>query len=130
MKLKVITISITCNTFSPRSCPRRTMKESEELPSVNRTMMTRKVLKRLSKPARERVGRADGFAFATSRAPSARTMYSGGPQATMLGVYHDDPEVTEPAKLRSSACVVVPEGTEVSADIGSFCKNSTPYSHK
>jgi len=43
-----------------------------------------------------------------------------GPQAMMLGVYHDDPEVTEQSKLRSSACVVVPEGTEVSGDIGTM----------
>lgn len=43
-----------------------------------------------------------------------------GPQTMMLGVYHDDPEVTEQSKLRSSACVVVPEGTEVSGDIGTM----------
>ena len=46
--------------------------------------------------------------------------FLNGLQATMLGVYHDDPEVTEPAKLRSSACVVVPEGTETSGDIGTM----------
>jgi len=46
--------------------------------------------------------------------------FMAGPQATMLGVYHDDPEVTEQSKLRSSACVVVPEGTEVTGDIGTM----------
>lgn len=44
----------------------------------------------------------------------------GGPQATMLGVYHDDPDVTEQSKLRSSACVVVPEGTPVSGEVGTM----------
>jgi AraC family transcriptional regulator len=46
--------------------------------------------------------------------------FMNGPQATVLGVYHDDPEVTEQSKLRSSACVVVPEGTEVTGDIGTM----------
>ena len=35
-----------------------------------------------------------------------------------LGVYHDDPKVTEQAKLRSSACVTVPEDTPVEGEIG------------
>ena len=43
-----------------------------------------------------------------------------GQQAVMLGVYHDDPDVTEQSKLRSSACVVVPDGTRVSGDIGTM----------
>jgi AraC family transcriptional regulator len=42
------------------------------------------------------------------------------PDAVMLGVYHDDPDVTETAKLRSSACVTVPEGTETGGDIGTM----------
>jgi AraC family transcriptional regulator len=39
------------------------------------------------------------------------------PGALSLAVYHDSPETTEEAKLRSSACVTVAPGTEVSADI-------------
>jgi AraC family transcriptional regulator len=40
------------------------------------------------------------------------------PDVKTLGVYHDDPKVTEQAKLRSSACVTVPEGTPVEGEIG------------
>jgi len=39
------------------------------------------------------------------------------PGALSLAVYHDSPESTPEAKLRSSACVSVPPGTEVSGDI-------------
>jgi len=39
------------------------------------------------------------------------------PGASVLAVYHDSPETAEEAKLRSSACVTVPPGTEVSGDI-------------
>lgn len=39
------------------------------------------------------------------------------PEARTLAVYHDSPESTEAAKLRSSACLPVPPGTEVSGDI-------------
>lgn len=39
------------------------------------------------------------------------------PDMKSLAVYHDSPEVTEPAKLRSSACVSVPPGTEVSGEV-------------
>ncbi|MBP7263882.1 MAG: GyrI-like domain-containing protein [Spirochaetia bacterium] len=34
-----------------------------------------------------------------------------------LAVYHDDPDLTPADKLRSSACVTVPDGTEVGGDI-------------
>ncbi len=39
------------------------------------------------------------------------------PDAKTLAVYHDSPEVTDPDKLRSSACVTVPAGTEISNGI-------------
>jgi AraC family transcriptional regulator len=39
------------------------------------------------------------------------------PGAKTLAVYHDSPEATETGKLRSSACLTVPPGTEVSGDI-------------
>ena len=42
------------------------------------------------------------------------------PKTRMLGVYHDDPEITDPSKLRSSACITVPEGTEVEGEIGTM----------
>jgi AraC family transcriptional regulator len=40
------------------------------------------------------------------------------PKTEVLGVYHDDPEITDESKLRSSACITVPEGTEVDGEIG------------
>lgn len=42
------------------------------------------------------------------------------PETRMLGVYHDDPEITDPSRLRSSACITVPEGTEVNGEIGTM----------
>ena len=42
------------------------------------------------------------------------------PKTKTLGVYHDDPEITDPSRLRSSACVTVPEGTEVDGEIGAM----------
>lgn len=39
------------------------------------------------------------------------------PGTRTLAVYHDSPEATDIAKLRSSACLTVPPGTEVSGDI-------------
>lgn len=42
------------------------------------------------------------------------------PETRMLAVYHDDPEVTDPEKLRSSACVSVPAGTPVDGQVGSM----------
>ncbi|MBN3034652.1 MAG: AraC family transcriptional regulator [Bacteroidales bacterium] len=40
------------------------------------------------------------------------------PETRMLGVYHDDPDVTDEKKLQSSACITVPEDTKVSGEIG------------
>lgn len=40
------------------------------------------------------------------------------PETKLLGVYHDSPEVTEESKLRSSACVTVPEETPVEGEVG------------
>ena len=42
----------------------------------------------------------------------------GRPGLSLLAVYHDDPEVTEAAKLRVSACLPVPEGTPVDGEVG------------
>ena len=40
------------------------------------------------------------------------------PQTRVLGVYHDNPDITETGKLRSDACITVPAGTEVGPEIG------------
>jgi len=40
------------------------------------------------------------------------------PETKVLGVYHDNPDVTETDKLRTSACVTVPPGTKVEGKIG------------
>jgi AraC family transcriptional regulator len=42
------------------------------------------------------------------------------PQTQILGVYHDDPEITEVSKLRSSACITVPKGTKVDGEVGTM----------
>jgi AraC family transcriptional regulator len=36
----------------------------------------------------------------------------------MLSIYHDNPDVTPVERLRSDACITVPEGTKVQRDIG------------
>ncbi len=41
----------------------------------------------------------------------------GGPEVEMLGIYHDNPEVTAPEKLRSDACVTVPPETEADGPV-------------
>jgi len=39
------------------------------------------------------------------------------PETKSLAVYRDSPETTEEAKLRSDACVTVPEGTKVDGEV-------------
>ncbi len=39
------------------------------------------------------------------------------PQTSALAVYHDDPEAVEASKLRSDACITVPEGTKADGDV-------------
>lgn len=41
-----------------------------------------------------------------------------GPGMTMLGISHDDPDVTPPEKLRYDAALVVPEGTAAEGEVG------------
>ncbi|HOG65362.1 MAG TPA: AraC family transcriptional regulator, partial [Spirochaetota bacterium] len=41
-----------------------------------------------------------------------------GPDATMLTIYHDNPEIVDDEKLRISVCCSVPEGTKPDGDIG------------
>lgn len=40
------------------------------------------------------------------------------PDTKMLAVYHDSPDVTETDRLRSDACITVPEGTRVEGEVG------------
>ena len=40
------------------------------------------------------------------------------PETKMLSVYHDDPNITDPAKLRVSVGISVPEGTPVEGEVG------------
>jgi AraC family transcriptional regulator len=40
------------------------------------------------------------------------------PQTKILGVYHDNPHITETDKLRSDACITVPPETSVGGEIG------------
>ena len=42
------------------------------------------------------------------------------PETKSLAVYHDSPEVTDPSKLRSDACLTVPSGTKVDGEIGTM----------
>ena len=42
----------------------------------------------------------------------------GGPNAQIMSVYHDDPEITDEDKLRVDACITVPEGTPVDGEVG------------
>ena len=43
-----------------------------------------------------------------------------GPSSQTLCIYHDDPNITDEAKLRTDACLTVPEGTPVEGDVGSM----------
>ena len=49
-------------------------------------------------------------AFARLGELAGRAGLIGEPPPTMLAIYHDDPEATPPAELRSDAAIVVPEG--------------------
>ena len=40
------------------------------------------------------------------------------PETKIMAVYYDDPELTDESKLRTDACITVPEGTEVDGEIG------------
>lgn len=41
-----------------------------------------------------------------------------GPDLKVMAVYHDDPEITDEEKLRTSVCIFVPKNTEVGGEIG------------
>lgn len=49
------------------------------------------------------------------------------PETKYLIIYHDDPNITDDAKLRTSVCITVPEETEVDRDIGKMKIPSGKY---
>jgi AraC family transcriptional regulator len=40
------------------------------------------------------------------------------PETKMLAIYHDDPKITDEAKLRTSVCITVPEDTATDGEVG------------
>lgn len=42
------------------------------------------------------------------------------PETKVLGIYHDDPNVTDEDKLRASVCITVPKETKTEGEIGSI----------
>jgi AraC family transcriptional regulator len=42
------------------------------------------------------------------------------PETKSIAVYHDSPEVTDPSKLQSDACLTAPSGTKVDGEIGTM----------
>ena len=44
-----------------------------------------------------------------------------------MSVYHDDPEITEDTKLRTSVCISVPENTAVDGEIGKMTIPGSKY---
>lgn len=40
------------------------------------------------------------------------------PETKVLAVYHDNPDITDEDKLRTDACITVPEDTQVEGEIG------------
>lgn len=41
-----------------------------------------------------------------------------GPDLKVMAVYHDDPEITDDERLRTSVCISVPENTPVDGEVG------------
>ena len=42
------------------------------------------------------------------------------PETKFLGIYHDDPSITQKENLRSDACITVPEGTKIDGEVGKY----------
>lgn len=49
------------------------------------------------------------------------------PETKVLSIYHDNPEITEESKLRTSVCITVPEGTKVDGEIGKMLVKGGKY---
>jgi AraC family transcriptional regulator len=50
-----------------------------------------------------------------------------GPTTKLLTIYHDNPEVTSPDKLRISVCATVPAGTRAEGDVGTMTVDGGKY---
>jgi len=78
---------------------------------------------RLFFPKSQNTGTRVGFPYLLF-GQSLYTKYGRGlvrfPQTKALAVYHDNPEITEADKLRSSACLTVPAGTKGEGEIGTM----------
>ena len=57
---------------------------------------------------------------------SARNLLNFGETET-LTIYHDSPDITDEDKLRISACITVPEGTETEGEIGYMALEKGEY---
>jgi len=51
----------------------------------------------------------------------------GGPDFRSLIIYHDDPNVTDQAKLRTSVCITVPPDTKVDGEVGKMEMEAAKY---
>lgn len=49
------------------------------------------------------------------------------PETRFLTIYHDDPNITEASKLRTSVCISVPEDTQVSGEVGKMAVPAGRY---
>jgi len=49
------------------------------------------------------------------------------PETKVLAVYHDDPKITDEEKLRTSACITIPEDTPVEGEIGKMTVSGGKY---
>lgn len=50
-----------------------------------------------------------------------------GPDLKILSVYHDDPEITDNEKLRTSICITVPEDAKVDGEFGKMTISGGTY---
>jgi AraC family transcriptional regulator len=51
----------------------------------------------------------------------------GGPGFRSLIIYHDDPNITDQAKLRTSVCITVPPDTKVDGEVGKMELEAAKY---
>lgn len=49
------------------------------------------------------------------------------PQTKVISIYHDNPEITDEEKLRTSVCISVPVDTEVSGEVGKMKIEAANY---
>ena len=49
------------------------------------------------------------------------------PDTKVISLYHDNPDVTDESKLRTSVCITVPESTEVDGEVGKMTIQGGKY---